>query len=195
MFVPMLFIVGKDFFKEQQAADSHSYLMVCYLAQTLLTAFYSQTFYSEDFKAAWVYFSTPTDRPRNVLMGNLKVVVLKFYTPFYLLIAALVVTFWGYQTIDDLMLCYLLSISVTMFEVVFKTEFKLPFAKAPIQQQQGGQTAMMLALFLLLPLLGFSHWGLTNIPYAIPVACVLAGFLVYNLYNKYQKISWEQFDL
>ncbi len=195
MFVPMLFLVGKDFLKGQQAADSHNYLIVCYIAQTLLTSFYSQTFYSEDFKAAWVYFSTPNDHPRDVLMGNLKVVILKFYTPFYLLITALVVSFWGYQTIDDLVLCYLLSISVTMFEVVVKTSFKLPFAKAPIQQQQGGQTAMMLALFLLLPLLGFSHWGLTFIPYAISVACILAGFLVYSLYKKYEKISWEQFDL
>jgi hypothetical protein len=195
MLLPLFFIMGKDFFKEQQEPDFNTFLVVAYLTQTILTAFYTQTFYSEDFKAAWVYFSTPNDHPRDILIGNLKVVIVKFYTPYYLLIAAFIVTFWGYQTIDDLILCYLLSISITMCEVIVKTAFKLPFAKAPIHQQQGGQMATLFVLFLLLLLLGFSHWGLTSIPYAIPVACILAGIWVYILYNKYQKITWDQFDL
>ncbi|MFN8345283.1 MAG: hypothetical protein U0X91_09775 [Spirosomataceae bacterium] len=48
---------------------------------------------------------------------------------------------------------------------------------------------------MLLPLCGAVHWGLTFIPYAVPVACVLAFLLARLLYKRYDHLTWEKFDL
>ncbi|TAH10187.1 MAG: hypothetical protein EAZ14_08115, partial [Runella slithyformis] len=161
----------------------------------ILQTVHQQTFFSDDFKAGWVYFVTPNSSPRDVLMGNLKAVTLKFFTPFYLFVAVVVVYMWGVVVLDDLLLCYLVSLMSVLIEVVLGTRFKLPFAKSPAEIKEASQGARIAVLFLLLPFCGLLHWGLTYVPYGVPVACVLGAYLVYDLYHRYEQVSWSQFDL
>ncbi|AEI50229.1 hypothetical protein [Runella slithyformis] len=196
--LPMFFVFGKDLFqpeKWQDLSHSHTYLLVIYMAHVILATFSQQTLFSEDFKAAGVYFTTPTDSPRDVLLGNSKAVILKFYTPFYLFISTFLLFLWGIQILDDLILCYLVSISLHFTETVLASNFKLPFSKSPSEQKEGGQTFLLVVILLLLPLCGLAHWGLTYIPYGVSVACFLAGASLYALYRRYEKITWSQFDL
>lgn len=195
--IPMFFIFFRDAFTKEGGIDtnSHIYLVVIYLSTFILQTVHQQTFFSDDFKAGWVYFVTPNSSPRDVLMGNLKAVTLKFFTPFYLLVAVVVVYMWGVVVLDDLLLCYLVSLLSVLIEVVLGTRFKLPFAKSPAEIKEASQGARMAVLFLLLPFCGLLHWGLTYVPYGVPVACVLGAYLVYDLYHRYEQVSWSQFDL
>lgn len=196
--LPMVFVLGKNIFNPAEwssISEGYSFLLIAYMTYIIGATFHSQTFFSEDFKAAWVYFSTPTDSPRDVVMGNIKAVILKFYTPFYLLIASFILWIWGYKVLDDLLLVYLLSCCMTLFEIILSSNIKLPFAKSPAEQKEAGQTMQLLILFILLPICGFGHWGLTFIPYAVPAACVVALFLVRILYKKYESLTWDKFDL
>jgi hypothetical protein len=120
---------------------------------------------------------------------------LKFYTPFYLLISGFILFIWGPKAVDDLVLAYLMSWCLTFFEIISSSHLKLPFAKSPAEQKEAGQSMQILVFLLLLPLCGFGHWGLTFIPYALPVACVFAFFLARMLYQRYDKLTWEKFDL
>ncbi|WP_428658339.1 hypothetical protein [Runella sp.] len=196
--LPMFFAFGRDLFRPEKWAeisDSHTYLLIIYMAYIILATFSQQTRFSEDFKAAGVYFSTPTDSPREVLLGNIKAVILKFYTPFYLFVSAFILFLWGFQVLDDLILCYLVSICILLTEVILHSNFKLPFATSPAEQKEGGQTYLLIVILLFLPICGVAHWGLTYIPYAVPTACFLAAGMIYALYRRFEKITWTQFDL
>jgi ABC-2 type transport system permease protein len=196
--LPMVFVLGRNIFNPAHwptISEGYSFLLIAYMAYVIGATFHSQTFFSEDFKAAWIYFSTPTDSPRDVVMGNIKAVMLKFYTPFYLLIAGFILWIWGYKVLDDLLLAYLLSWCITLFEIIISSNLKLPFAKSPTEQKEAGQTMQLIVLFFILPICGFGHWGLTYIPYAVPIACVLALFLIRILYKKYESLTWDKFDL
>ena len=196
--IPMVFILGKNIFDPsewQNLSGGYSFLLIAYMGHIISATFYSQTIFSEDFKAAWVYFTTPNDSPRDVVMGNIKAVLLKFYTPFYLLISGFILFIWGPKAIDDLVLAYLMSWCLTFFEIISSSQLKLPFAKSPAEQKEAGQSMQIVIFFVLLPLCGVAHWGLTFIPYAVPAACVLAFFLARILYKRYNKLTWEKFDL
>ena len=93
--IPLVFVFGKELFDPQkwsEMAQGYLYLMLLYMAHIVAGTFQSQSHFSEDFKAAWVYFATPTDSPRDVVVGNIKAILLKFYTPFYLLLSTFVLT-------------------------------------------------------------------------------------------------------
>jgi hypothetical protein len=84
---------------------------------------------------------------------------------------------------------------LTLLEAFLHTTLKLPFAKSPTEQKEAGQAMQLMILFMLLPLCGALHWGLTFIPYAVPVACVFAFFLARLLYKRYERLTWDKFDL
>lgn len=195
--IPLFFVFLRSAFTKGEDFDvsSKSYLIVIYFAMVVLHGFYQQTFYSEDFKAAWVYFVGPYAKPRDILLGNLKAVVVKFYTPFFAVVTTVVMYFWSFNIILDILLCYMLSLLSVMLESAMGSSFKLPFSKSPAQIKEGGQTMQLILFLIILPFCGLAHWGLTYVPYGVLGACVLVAYLLYDLYRRYERITWQQFDL
>ncbi|MFN4145138.1 MAG: hypothetical protein ACK4GN_04880 [Runella sp.] len=195
--IPVIFIAFKSVFRSLNNNEelSEEYLFPIYMSITVILMFYQQTFFSDDYKASWVYFVTPHSSPRDVLVGNLKVIILKFFTPFYLLSAVPIWWFWGWRVLDDLLLCYGVALTAVMLEVVFKDSFKIPFSKSPETLKELSQTSTLVGLMILLPISGLAHWGLTQLPYGVSAACLVVAFGVYSLYRRYEQITWEQFEL
>lgn len=196
--IPLVFVFGKGIFdlqKWSEMAEGYLYLMLLYMAHIIAATFQSQSHFSEDFKAAWVYFATPTDSPRDVVVGNIKAILLKFYTPFYLLLSAFVLSIWGIKALDDLYLAFVASVCLSMIESKIGSQNRLPFSKSLATMKEAGQTSQFVIFMLLLPICGFGHWGLTFIPFGVPIACVFATFIAYVLYKQFDKLTWESFDL
>lgn len=196
--IPLVFVFGKELFDPQkwsEMAQGYLYLMLLYMAHIIAGTFYSQSHFSEDFKAAWVYFATPTDSPRDVVVGNIKAILIKFYAPFYLLLSVFVLTIWGIKAIDDLYLAFVASVCLSMIESKIGSQNRLPFSKSLASMKEAGQTSQFVIFMILLPICGFGHWGLTFVPFGVPVACVFATFIAYILYKQFDKLTWERFDL
>lgn len=196
--IPLLFVFGKELFNPQKwvtLQDGHLYLLLLYMTHIIAATFHTQSHFNEDFKAAWVYFSTPTDSPRDVVVGNLKAILMKFYVPFYLFLVVIVSIIWGVKTIDDLYLAFVASLCLSMIETRIGSQNRLPFSKSLESMKEGGQTAQFVVFMLLLPLCGFGHWGLTFVPFGVPVACVLITFFAFALYKRFDNLTWNDFDL
>lgn len=193
VFVPMLFI----FFRDGQLADfaqGSTYLILVYTLVLLPGTFYYQTFYSDDFKAAWPASTTPMGSPRDVLVGTIKAVLIRFFTPFYLVASLFLVVLAGPRVLDDLLAGYLYAIVVVLLESVFKRKFHLPFSQEPKNQSQGGQTAFNLVMLLVvLPAGGLIHWGLTKVPFGVPGWCLVLAGVIYLLLQRYGRLHWRQF--
>jgi hypothetical protein len=193
IFIPMLFI----FFRNGGLtgfSEGSKYLILIYTLVLLPGTFYYQTFYSDDFKAAWPCYVTPMGSPRDVLVGTIKAVLLRFFTPFYLLASLVLVVLAGPRVLDDLLAGYLYAIVVMLMESVFKRNFHLPFSQEPKDQSQGGQTAFnLIMLIVVLPAGGLAHWGLTYLSFGVAGWCLALSGLIYLLLKRYEGLDWRQF--
>ncbi|MBC7893571.1 MAG: hypothetical protein H7Y12_15245 [Sphingobacteriaceae bacterium] len=198
VFLPLLFIFVWPVYREkglEGLADSATYLWMIYIVQSVLSTFYQSTYQSDDFRAAWVYYATPVGSPREVILGNLKAVVMKFFTPFYLAIGFLMSLLWGWRILDDLLAGYLFALVVVTLEAWTKSTWYLPFSQEPKEKQDGTRTMKtMLTLFVFMPTAGLLHWGATFVPGGALLLAALYGGLLWATTKSYERLSWEQFE-
>ncbi len=112
-------------------------ISVIYMCGFLLVMAINQMQYSDRYKAAWIYFSTPIKSPGLLITGSLKAAAIKFFMPlaFAIIMAALI--FSGMQLIPNILLglsnvllgCLILAL------VTFKN---LPFSISQNASQQAG---------------------------------------------------------
>ncbi len=198
VFLPLLFVFVWPIYREKGLdglVNSASYLFLIYVVQSVLSTFYQSTYQSDDFKAAWVYYATPIGSPREVILGNLKAVVMKFFTPFYLAVGVLMSLLWGWRILDDLLAGYVFALVVVTLEAWTKTTWYLPFSQEPKEKQDGTRTLKtMLMLFVFMPTAGLLHWGATFVPGGALLLAALYGGLLWATTKSYERLSWEQFE-
>lgn len=197
-FLPMLFVFVWPVIKEkglEGLGDSKSYLFVIYVVHGVLATFYQATYQSDDFRAAWVYYATPVGPARDVILGNLKAVVVKFFTPFYLVLGVGIGLLWGWHVWDDLLTGYLFALFFIATEAWTKKTWFLPFSKEPNEKQDGTRAvSTLMMVFLVLPVAGLMHWGATYLPGGVPGLAVLYALLLWAALKSYEGLSWEKFE-
>lgn len=198
--LPMLFVVlrplldGQMIFEDLR--EGRTYLLLIYSLQIVAGSFYLNTLQSEDFRATWIYDAAPVASPGDIILGNFKAVILKFFTPFYLVLSAGMLYVWGPGLIDDLLAGYTFALFITSLEAWIKSkDWKLPFSREPKAKADSGRGVILLAmLFFVLPLFGVAHWGSTFVPGGTFFMFLLYGALLWGTTQSYRKLTWDQFS-
>ena len=178
----------------QQVLDQHTYLFVFYFSLlTLLTVFQFIT-QSERYKAAWVYFITPIDRPGLLMSGVLKAAFVKFYLPFMFVFTVLGISFIGISVLNDILLSTAVG-GIAAILICLFTVNGYPFSQ-PIKKTEGRFISNLL-LMALIGLIGFGHyfavehelivWGL-----AVFFCSVCAVMLHFFKKEKWEKIIFNE---
>lgn len=178
----------------QQVLDQHTYLFVLYFSLlTLLTVFQFIT-QSERYKAAWVYFITPIDRPGLLMSGVLKAAFVKFYLPFMFVFTVLGISFIGISVLNDILLSTAVG-GIAAILICLLTVNGYPFSQ-PIKKAEGRFISNLL-LMALIGLIGFGHyfavehelvvWGL-----AVFFCSVCAVMLHFFKKEKWEKIIFNE---
>lgn len=198
--LPMLFVVLRPILEGEVSFESlqegRMYLLVIYSSQIVMGSFYMNSFQSEDFRAAWVYDAAPVAAPGDIILGNLKAIVFKFFTPFYLVVSAGLLFIWGPQILDDLVAGYIFAVFVTTLEAWVKSRYwKLPFSQEPKTRADSGRTIiLMMMLFFFLPLCGLAHWGASFVPGGTILIAGCYAAMLWGTIQSYRKLRWEQFS-
>lgn len=171
---------------------SKSYLFLLYLAAFSLPAALMMVQYSSQFEAAWIYYALPLERPGSLMVGVLKAMACRFALPLFVLFAVILVPLVGPEVLPDvgLALCLNGVVSVAVALVIVRD---LPFSESTSALQSGGRFGRTLPLLLLPALAGFGHYGLTFLPYAVPLAIVPAAILYLLLVRAYERLDWSRF--
>lgn len=145
---------------------------------------------SDQYKASWVYFSAPVDKPGQVIAGAIKAMWAKFFLPFMIIIGVFTVYIWGAVAIIDVILA---ATNISLF-IVLMTRFNyriLPFSTKEQIKDSGGKTVLrMILVMALIGGLGFAHffayWWWLKIIFAF-----LSGILLWLLYDSLQNLPWK----
>ena len=145
--------------------------------------------YSNQHEAAWIYYALPLESPGSVLAAGLKVLFMRFMIPMYGVIALATLLIWGPRVLPDIAMAFLVLTFFTLFyALTFARRF--PFSEGRTGQQSSA-LAMRVFLFMFVVVgLGFLHFGLTFLPFGVPIGLLVMLLLNILLFERYRKTSW-----
>jgi ABC-2 type transport system permease protein len=171
------------------------FLIFAYFTNLSLSTCISLIPYSDDFKAAWVYYALPVKKPGEVIVGSIKAIIFKVYTPVFIFISTLILFAWGIKALDDLILVYINSLIISILTSKWDKNH-LPFSEEhSIQQQGGGNFGMIFLMMIFVGVIGGGHFLMAlYIPWLVPVMIPIMASALYFLVKDYRNMSWRNFE-
>lgn len=189
----LAYVVAMSFQHRSLGSASFFYLFALYFAGIYVMVAQYQLSVSDNYRASWVYGSAPIRAPGDVLSGSLKALIIKLLTPFYLALSAYILYRYGLDKISDVLLGFSNSLVMLMCASLLSTRY-MPFSVAQDALKQNN-TARGLLISIVLGVVGFSHYGLTFVPYGVWIAIPLSILAFWILFQYYKKTSWEQISM
>ena len=148
---------------------------------------------SDNYRASWIFGSSPIETPGDILSGSLKALIVKLLLPFYCLLACYILYRYGLDKISDVLLAFSNSLVMLLCTALLSIRF-MPFSTAPDALKQNN-TARGLLTSLILAVVGFSHYGLTILPYGTWVALPFSIITFWILLQQYRKTAWDRIEM
>jgi ABC-2 type transport system permease protein len=159
----------------------------------ILTAAY-EIHYTDDFKAAWIFQSAPIQKPGELLIGNLKAILVRFFLPLYGVASILILSIWPASVIIDLVfgffVCFFLML---LFGII--GDKHLPLSLPSNTRAQGSSMARAILAMLVIVGVGFGHYFLNKIEFATLIICPTLPVLCWFLLKRYKKVTWEDIGI
>ncbi|QMW02450.1 hypothetical protein [Spirosoma foliorum] len=184
-YVVVMSIQGQTF-----GSSSFFYLFALYFASIYVMVAHYQLGVSDNYRAAWVYGSAPIREPGAILSGSLKALIIKLLIPFYLLLSAYIIYRYGTDKISDVLLAFCNSLVMVASSALLSTRY-MPFSTAQDALKQN-ITARGLLISIVLGIVGFSHYGLTFVPYGVWLAIPVSIATFWILLQQYKKTDWDK---
>ena len=187
------YVVAMSFQSPSFASSGSFYLFALYFAGLYVMVAQYQLSVSDNYKAAWIYGSAPIRNPGDVLSGALKALIIKLLTPFYLILSIYILYRYGTDKISDVLLAFSNSLVMLISAALLSTRY-MPFSRA-LDALKQNNTARGLLVSIVLGIVGFSHYGLTFIPYGVWLAIPVSVALVWLLLRQYKKTAWDKIEM
>ena len=181
----------------QQLPSNRSRLFILlYMSGFVLSQAITFVTLSEQYKAAWVYYAAPIDKPGNIMIGGFKAIWVRYFLPFYITISAFVIYVWGINVVPDLILALM---NVTLFALLVLTigYRQFPFSMPEHMKNAGGRTTIRLFLTMsIIGGLGFSHYfAATTLPWLRFVFMGLSAIMLWLVWDSYANTSWAKLKM
>lgn len=179
---------GGDFWENLQTGNK--FLWFIYIPLFMINSSLGFIAFNENYQAAWVYFSSPVDKPGHLLTGSLKTVFSKFFVPVFIILFGFSIGIWGVKIIDDFAFGLLININCFLAMASLSKHY-LPFSMQPNVQQQSGKFINTIILFILIGVFIGLHWLGLLFPFVLyilmPILLITSYFMLRNL----QQLKWR----
>lgn len=191
-FVYMLFLNDESFSDIIAALPrTKIHLFLLYMSAFAMMQALNYVTVSDQYKAAWIYYSAPVSVPGHVLTGAFKALWVRYCLPFLLFIGAIVVYIWGADAIIDVLLA---AINVTVFTVCVMrtTNRSFPFSQKE-QMKNAGMKGFFRGLLtmVLIAVMGFAHYFLSVFWWLKILFIILSSIFLWLVWDSCLNTSWQ----
>ncbi len=177
----------------QEMFSGYRLLILIYVSSILLVGAINQMVYSEKFRASWIFYITPTERPGQVISGAFKAAIFQFYFFIALLAYVLAAILSSPLMLLNVTLA-LCNQLVICFTISGFNNRKLPFSQPTGIDQQGGQFVRRMALLVVSGLIALIHFLAFRHPVAIAVALAFSGAALWWLVRWIKNTDWATME-
>lgn len=177
--------------QQQTAAGKTVVLIGLYFSSILFTTAVQQIGFSEKYKASWIFYTTPVDRPGAVISGSIKAAIFKFYIPVVVLVLISGVALIGPSVLPNIVLG-LGNVWLIVLLMAYVSYRQLPFSQSQNNNTKSGNFLKVMAIMLLTGLIGFIHYVLYPFTIVIGVLAILSAIAVWLVSGSIKNTSWKQ---
>jgi len=174
--------------------SGHFYIFFIYMCTIVLSTILMNVSMSPKYKSAWVYYAMPINQPGKILSGMYKAIVTLYFLPYCLVIGAIIVAIWGPQTINDIILAFLVSTIYGMLIALFTVK-GLPFSRPVLVKQGGGRIITSLLMLVFIGGIGYLHYLLMRWETVIWIMIIPFLFFNWLMFYFYKKQTWDNIEL
>jgi len=194
VYIVVMFMTGKRIpiseLRDQTGNGKFFFLGFIYFSSMILVMALNQLIYSDKFKAAWIYYITPVDKPGKLIIGAVKAAIVKFYIPMVVITCVSAVTIAGPQVIPNLLLGLLNQLLITgvLAYLIIKD---IPFSVQQDTGAKGGTFIRGLFSMLVPGTVAFGHYLVyANWP-VILISCILSGIASWLVFDAVKNKNWN----
>lgn len=150
-----------------------------------------QSIYSEKYKAAWIYYTTPVATPGLVIRGSIKASIAIFFIPmaFIVVIAGLLVV--GAKVLPNIFLGLINQLLLALI-AVYSSHKQLPFSAHQSSQRKTGNFIRGLVILLASGMIGISHYLIYELMPVVIIFITLSCIATWMLSDSIKNISWSK---
>ncbi len=174
-----------------QLPQTNDYIIALYLVIFIVFGAAFEIFYSDEFKGAWVFYSTPVGVPGKILMGTFKAILVRFFLPFYALTSLVIFLVWQWRAVPAIVVALLMSVLVVLV-VLLANEKNLPMSLQPSLRNQGSNMARGIMALILIAGLGYAHFLLVMLGHWQWVAVPVLLGVIFFLGGRYAGTTWAR---
>jgi ABC-2 type transport system permease protein len=174
--------------------SSNARLMILgalYFTSFLLMMAIGQIVYSEKFKASWIYYTSPVEKPGEIILGAAKAAILKFYIPIVVIITVAGVVLIGPKVLPNIILGLFNEVLIAAV-LVYAGNKIFPFSLQQNNNVKAGSFLRTLFVLFISGLIGFGHYLIYSILPAVAICAVLSIIASWLLLDSIKKISWQK---
>lgn len=191
----VLMLMGNNDGEEQgfklPPADSFVYIFVVYFSNFVLITALGYLVYSEKYKAAWLYYIPPVDRPGKFILGSVKSILFKFYAPLVLVIMVGAYVLLGAASLPNFVLgvCNQALIILTIAYITFN---QMPFSALAGNKTKGSSFVRGLFTMLIPVSVGLVHYLIRSFMPVVILLTVLSCIAIWMMMDSIKNKTWEQ---
>ena len=199
-FIPSYFVFmamnGKGTIDERwsEILNGHHYIFLIYLAVYGAIIPITNLRFSENFKAAWIFYAMPMERPGEFIKGAVKSIIVKFVLPILVILSTIILLVWGIKALDDILLG---TINIFLFvAIVGRFLLKsMPFSRPWSEQSKGNNISFTFTSMFLLGIVGFFHYFFLDQPFLLIGQGIIAIVLIWYFFKSIEEKTYEDLKM
>lgn len=179
----------------QEMPNSKNFLWFIYMPLFSVSGLLTFVSFSDSYNAAWIYYSTPFDKPGDLISGSIKALFIKFFVPVYLLLFTFSLYVWGVSIIDDFIVGLFNNSCLFLLTSRLSPQF-LPFSVEPNTRQQSGKFVFaIIQMFIVAILVGLHYLAIRFNGWALYVMVIPVIVAIYFLLRYFEKLPWSKVEV
>lgn len=186
---------GKEFhiedFTEETMKGKIVIISSIYFTSFILTMAINQMVFSEKYKAAWIYYARPLERPGDVILGGVKASIFKFYIPLLTIIVVGSLILIGPVIIPNLVLGMFNVLLISTLQVYAGNKL-FPFSMQQSVNVKTGSFLRSIFIFLVSGTIAVGHYLLYGFMLVISCGAILSVVATWLLMSGIRKTGWNE---
>lgn len=178
----------------EKMAGTESHLILLYMTSFILLNAVTNMNMTEQYKASWVYYTSPLEAPGRIMGGAFKAMWVKYYLPFVVVVTAFVLYVWGIGAWIDIVLA---TTNVTTYVLIlmYLGNRYLPFSMPEQMKTKAGKAILkMVFAIVFMGCMGFAHYVIYFMWLKVLLALVSIA-LLWTIWDSYINTSWKQLKI
>lgn len=171
--------------------SSAGILGLIYLSCFILISAIQQISKADEYKAAWIFYSTPLEFPGQVISGMFKALLAQFFLPLAVVLVLVSLAWQGVASLPNLALGFSNQALIAGLLLLINNK-KLPASVPASTSERSGSFLKGLAMLAMSGGIGLAHYFIYNFTVVVIMSAVLSMIACWLVFGRIGRISWKE---